>query len=791
MVGAIVKSTLMELPIINRFSLAKLLDELEIMTTDKDSDVADYVKLLLSEVLNYPDLRSGIENEQLMQTYKTPIEKVLRFIFPDALTHNEIKSVVMPFSVDPIYSSSRFKQILKSAGPGFKMEMKEMDENTMYLTCCLTILNKYYNYPVDTRTPFLVEIPNLELDIVKTYRIAFNADFMEILPGKGFRDVTKSDYIELMNNFNDIALWKSKFPVNSWIIKGFGVVNLMDVTTDQSIAGITYNLLNKTEQSWEGLRQNIRILLNIPDLEGSFVGYDQHTFTQAPDALECSFMLEEDETIAADELLCDYSRNLVLTMKCPLAISDVDQFYKRSKSKMSANLKKKKIKSYLLIPVLHQEKFLGFLEFASFKKHQLNAASLTKLKPILPILSMAVNRFKEEEKNQIEAIIQQKYTTIHPSVKWKFEEIAKRYLSNQQQQKQLQLDDIVFKDVYPLYGQLDIRQSSTKRNEAVTNDLLKQLKEVMRVLNKAAKENKLPIYDELIFRIQTYEKEIEDGVLAGSEQKILHLLRSDIYPLFEHLRKQQPQLEKAIVHFENLLDPELEMIYEERKNFDNSVTATNQLLASFLDSKQEEAQRMFPHYFERYKTDGVEYNLYIGQSLLKKEIFDPIYLRNLRLWQLLVTCEMEREFKLLQNKLSSPLEIASLILVYSSSLSVNFRMDEKRFDVNGAYNARYEIVKKRVDKAQIKGSNERLTQPGRIAVVYSSDQDAADYKRYFKFLMAKDYLRNEEIEDVELEDLQGITGLKALRVAVNYDQAKIQSTWNIESMLKEIEIQTS
>jgi hypothetical protein len=37
-------------------------------------------------------------------------------------------------------------------------------------------------------------------------------------------------------------------------------------------------------------------------------------------------------------------------------------------------------------------------------------------------------------------------------------------------------------------------------------------------------------------------------------------------------------------------------------------------------------------------------------------------------------------------------------------------MDEKRFDVDGTYNARYEVVKKRIDKANIKGTKERITQ---------------------------------------------------------------------------------
>jgi hypothetical protein len=39
--------------------------------------------------------------------------------------------------------------------------------------------------------------------------------------------------------------------------------------------------------------------------------------------------------------------------------------------------------------------------------------------------------------------------------------------------------------------------------------------------------------------------------------------------------------------------------------------------------------------------------------------------------------------------------------------------------VDGAYDIRYEIVKKRIDKALIKGTNERATQPGKIVIVYS------------------------------------------------------------------------
>ena len=66
------------------------------------------------------------------------------------------------------------------------------------------------------------------------------------------------------------------------------------------------------------------------------------------------------------------------------------------------------------------------------------------------------------------------------------------------------------------------------------------------------------------------------------------------------------------------LDNNLHVVYEKRKDYEQSVTLLNDRLAKFIDKKQEEAQEMFPHYFERYKTDGVEYNMYIGQSLVKE-----------------------------------------------------------------------------------------------------------------------------------------------------------------------------
>jgi hypothetical protein len=93
---------------------------------------------------------------------------------------------------------------------------------------------------------------------------------------------------------------------------------------------------------------------------------------------------------------------------------------------------------------------------------------------------------------------------------------------------------------------------------------------------------------------------------------------------------------------------------------------------------------------------------------------------------------MARQAASLHDRLPVPLEVAHLLLVQHTPLSIRFRFDEKRFDIDGAYNMRYEIVKKRIDKAHIRGAHERLTQPGTIAIVYSQPREALDIENILR-----------------------------------------------------------
>jgi hypothetical protein len=137
------------------------------------------------------------------------------------------------------------------------------------------------------------------------------------------------------------------------------------------------------------------------------------------------------------------------------------------------------------------------------------------------------------------------------------------------------------------------------------------------------------------------------------------------------------------------------------------------------------------------------------------------------LWQLLLMCEIDKKIEQLKPTLKNNLDITQLLLVHDQPLTIRFRPDEKQFDVDGAYDIRYEIVKKRIDKALIKNTGERLTQPGKIAIVYNQPKIEEEYRRYFHYLASKKII-TDQVEALELEELPGATGLKALRIEINH-----------------------
>jgi len=766
-----------ELPLDLKVSFKRVIQTFEKYISEDYKDHPYHLasKKMMVKYQDKPELSEGFSDLNIIDENRELVDMLLEPLFPEVLMDNEIKAACIPFSFSAFKFTDRFQNIIDNAGDDFELQIRNFNEDHLYIHSCVFILGKVYGYHIDLQRPFYFDIPNQKTGTIKHYRVAFNADFSEIIPTDKAKKITEEDYKLLLDSFDNIDLWREMFPPDSYIFKGFGIMNLFDVTTDDSISSVQKNLLKANPNVFEDLQTDLANFYGIKDLMMGFSVFELGQDCSDKYKLKKSFslILDVNNFEGCNKTFCSHITKKIFTEYKSVAISDVEKYGKNTKEGiLYKKFKEKGVGSIIFIPIKTEKNDdLAILELASPRPYELNSINKSKLIDIIEVFESAVERFSDEFKNVIEATIQEHYTAIHPTVKWKFYDAVTTCLKDSPNDHKHHhdlgdLEEIVFKDVYPLFGQSDITGSSIARNNAIQVDLSKQLNLAIEVIHAASEETELPIYQELEFRVEQYLNKVKVGLNAGDEIGILDFLRQDIYPVFNHLKSQSSKVGKLVSIYMDHIDPELHVVYDQRKNYENSVSLLNEKLATFIDDRQDEAQAMFPHYFERYKTDGVEYNMYIGQSLVKNKTFDDVYLYNLRLWQLQLMCEMENVANLARNEMDHDLQVASLILVHSNPLAIKFRMDEKKFDVDGAYNIRYEIIKKRIDKAHIKGTNDRLTIPGKIAIVYSQDKDAREYLKYIAFLQSKNLLG--EVEKLDIEDLQGVTGLKALRVGVIY-----------------------
>lgn len=778
-----------ESPFKTLISFHKLLEQLEVIATSEKGYRADYAKALVTEVYKHPELISGIEDYHLVETHKDLIRNLLSDLFPTALTHNEIKAVTIPFQNFTFNYSQRFISILNAAGLNFDITIRDFNEDLFFINNCCLILQNYYKQDIDFNWPLFYDIPT-EDGILKHYRILYNGDFLEIIPTEHAILLTQEDINFLVDNYDNVDLWKEKFPRNSWILKGFAIVVLYDATTEKAISNLKTNLLKSeiTQVTSESIIENIfKSLFKIPNLKVGFTFYntEEQSFFRPHyyGSTTQSFILEPGQKADCtnDVLGCIFKE--LLDKQEPFVISDVEKLKGDLKyQQLSEYLLDQNIKSCVLAPVINNGQLLGIVELMSSESRALNSVNAHKLDLVLPYLIDTVERYKIDKKNQVEAIIQREYTTIHPSVYWKFKQEAEKYIQTYDQNKDYIFKEIVFKDVYLMYGQIDIKNSSIHRNQAISKDLKLQIQLLIEILESQEEESNLLLLEQRKFELQSYANALNTTLRTDLEQQIHRYIETEIHPLLR-TSKNKSNVESLEYLYHKRLDDKTGLFYDERQKLDKTMSIINKQLANILDKRQIEAQNIYPHYYERFKTDGVEHNIYIGSSVTPKHKFDIIYLHNLRLWQLQTLCEMEFEHYKLKATLPYRLDVTGLILVFSSPISIRFRMDEKRFDVDGAYNARYEIVKKRIDKALIKGSTERIVAEEKITIVYSHDEDEREYRKYINYLQFKNIVE-QDIEQFEIEEVQGVSGLKAIRIKVNHEIEFSNQTLTYQDLLK-------
>ncbi|WP_186461802.1 GAF domain-containing protein [Mucilaginibacter pallidiroseus] len=756
-----------------RISFHLLIEHLE-TTAAGTGAVAAEAANLLKEIDQYPELRDGIEDTAKLEELADVIQRLLAPLFPEALTYNEIKAITIPFQDILFNPTKRLQNIIKASGSVFDIVIRDFDEHELYIYTCCLILNEFYDGHFNFSRPLFYDIPDAN-GVMKHYRILYNADYMELIPTADAPKITPADIELLRDNFDDLDLWKKYFPKDSWIMKGFAIINMYDATVENAVSSLKGALLNVSYG--DDVRDNVvnvfRSIYRISDLHVGFtaVNNSESTFMVAgfkPNMK--SYLLAGNVEEESFDHLCQGALKSLMENRQFFAVSDVDKYLAQDRSNVMAwRFAEQGVQSFILAPIVKNNGMLGVIELVSRRKGELNSINANQLNVVLPYIVDAIDKKITDIQNQVQAVIQNEYTTIHPSVYWKFEKEAFNFLKNRLNRRSANIKEIVFDDVYPLYGQVDIKGSSDARNASLQLDLQGQLTALIPLVEQVQAQRGNSNISNHVHALQELVMDVQGTLRADTEQNVLHYLDTYIHPLLKDATDLPGNLRLAISGYFKHAAKNGDYHHNRRK-YEETVSLINSRMANLLDVAQFEVQTVFPHYYERFKTDGVEHNLYIGASITPSRKYDVNYLYNLRLWQLQVICQMEMEHRFVRESLPYPLDVTSLILSFSTPISIRFRMDEKRFDVDGSYNARFEIVKKRIDKAFIKNTSERLTTTGKITIVYANHEEEVEYLNYIRFLQAK-HLFGDEVEMLEVEDLQGVSGLKAIRVKLLYNNS--------------------
>jgi len=753
-------------------SFKKYLDVLEhIRYNDRLEYRANYAESLIERTRNFKELKDGFQDISILEKNKDLIRSLLADLFPTGLTRNEIKAASIPLSNITFNYTERFKDILKDAGKDFEIELRNISDDEFYVFCCCLILQSYFKKDIKSTIPFYYDIPNKQ-GIMKHYKITVNSDFTEIYPTEGAK-IPSDDILDmLLENLDDFKLWKKYFPSQSWILKGFTIISLVDCTSEVALSDLKSSMIEIDPEDLnpnENLTEIFKSYFDVAELNFGLMTFNkkEQKLEKLPiyESVLTNHILDFWINAFDEEARINTFNNLSHNSK-PIVVSNVNNLDESVRQLPSFNiLKDNNVNSFMVIPIMKDNDLLAIMEFTSPIAGSFNGLKLKKMEFFSDMILFSLSRFYFEKNYQIEAIIQREYTSIHDSVVWKFRNEAEKYFTASLGKKIYTLKQISFKNLTPLFGVSDIRSSSEKRFNLMLQDLNQQIEWLIDILALTNSDS-----EKFALALDVFENELNNEIKADTEQRFQRLLREEIHPFLQarlEMKSSREVKTKIKDYFSQVLS-QTDLFYNHRKKLDDSITLLNRKLADMLDENQIKAQQIFPHYYERFKSDGVEHNLYIGHNIAPELHYTSKVVHKLRYWQLKTICRMELEFQSFKKDLPIPLDIASLIFVYNEKIDIRFRMDEKRFDVDGAYNSYYEIIKKRLDKAHVKDSPERITAPGKITIVYFGMENQKEYLEYVTKLQKKGILEH-DVEFLKVEDLQGITGLLALRVSISQE----------------------
>src|SRR6266508_1222174 len=613
------------------------------------SVLGDVAATVLDQVRKAPALTAPVVDPVALRAHEDVLRALMLAVISPTFQEEGYAAALLPFRLQTFFATPAFTRDLTDAGGVLKGRVQadaSLLADVRIMHTYSLIFQRVYGLEIGVEYPWVSIVTDPETGLDRHFKLLLDRRFLEVEVVGEAPVLTEETRRRLRSLVGDPAGLMKLLPPEKFVIRGFSVVRAIEVTEQEVLSSIERDLIDKesivSPARFRELQAKLRSLLRRPEVElgVAAVEGDRVLILNFGARLEHSCIFADSTHYRLSDFAGSIYERASMERR-PVIVEDLEALPNRTR--VEEGMLAAGYRSVIVAPLIYQDAIIGSLKLVSPTPGSLSMAFAPHLLQILPLFAMAVKRSMDELNNRVQAVIKEQCTAIHPVVEWR-----------------------------------------SRRAWAIQADLLAQLGLARDVLAAAHRARPMPILDQLRHRVDTHADAVELHLRTGDEAVLVGFLRTEIESLFDHLKRYGSEVRDRIEAYRAAIDPQLGAVGAKRRAFDESVTLLNEGISTYLDAEERAAQAVCPHYFEKQRTDGVDYSIYAGASLLEDNGFTPLHLKNLRLWQLMVACGIAVQAERLKPRMPEPLDITSLILVQHAPLAIRFRFDEKRFDVDGA-----------------------------------------------------------------------------------------------------------
>lgn len=756
-------------------SLRPFVDFLEQKMKQTGTRLSPFFNLVYDHIHNLPDWEKPISLAEI-DAYQSVFEMIYyTFSPPIAVGSEEIWGLTQPLSSVLFFGTTPLYNLFRKRDGSLNEMFFDQGARSDFISqktriTYAFILRKLYEISYNPYNDVVYSYQDEKSGLNKYFEIDIDTQFIEVNYKRG--NLPQLDFSMFHGNHFDeeknIETLARVLPLENFSFKGFSIIRVTNITEKHVLNQIKDNILD-LEPNWalsEKIPAYLKTLLGKNGLEIKLLPIQKlnghltlNDFDSLAYFLNVERIPENFDEKQYREAFKEYVNDPGI-----LFYPDMTKIQKNEPQLISF-LRQSYFQSFASIPMFFGERLVGLLMLFSEVKNVLSERSLAALNPVAPLLERLFKSINEEFYSTIDNLIKDNFTALQPAVQWRFNQAAWDYIKRKEVDDKAEIEAIYFEEVYPLYGDIDVKDSMLKRNTALQKDTRQQLQSLLDILNKADSSMEIQRLQQVIDITEEWDEIIGKSINSEEEYHLQAFLKNKVEPILKQLQQSGQKDVRRQVETYFKASKSDGKFHLNRRNLEKALQQLNKTIRISLDKMNTEIQAIYPSYFEKFRTDGVEYDICIGQSIAPQKEFSPAILKRIKCLQLKNMVEITRLTHQLELELSQHLQTTQLIFIHAYTIDISFRSDELRFDVEGDSNIRYEMTKKRIEKVHIKNTEERLTQPGKIAIVYFKKEDIEDILTFIPEMQKEGSIDN-NIEYVNLEDIKSLGDLKAVRLTV-------------------------